>query len=160
MVAGNKNSFAIEWNLDAMDGSGGSFRLGTARFWCAAQPVGDNTVTFDLNILRDFLSRKIDSSILPYSIDSNKAITTAEKIHDLLYHADLSLHELEDKERQLRYTVLCPGGGEPFDGYFMVYLVSGEVEFLVWMKDESFDWQLVSLPLGSFKQIVQRFLAE
>lgn len=64
----------------------------------------------------------------------------------------------EEEERLYWHNVLCPGGGEPFDGEFLVVVTAGAQQRLVRKETQWSPHQDVTLAAGTCERILADFV--
>lgn len=159
---GNKEEFAIECTIEVVKQY---TTFGYIRFWIGEKSVGEIEQYCMLNIPVDFLSRSLNFTGQrqdAFLIGKSKE-ETLEIIHESLYGrntANLSYQEIDELSKRYNKFVLSPGGGEAFDGYFVILLEEHDREHFIWQMSFGDD-QLVKevfLPKGTYQKVVTSFL--
>jgi hypothetical protein len=158
MVFGDKSRLALE----CQDSSNPSrFQLGHICLWASERRIGAFEDTVDLGVPAQHFRHLLSSTGSRHdgqlsALGPEAALMLVE---NSLYGDHIgSLSESVEMENRYRRFCICPGGGEAFDGEFVILIETTDRERFIWREAGTGIVHEVSLPLGEFGLVVTSFL--
>jgi hypothetical protein len=133
MLFGRKDDFAVECVVD--EPRNGNSVFGGVCLWVMNHQIGYVDRICVVNVFAQFIRRWTSGlkSPLP-QYQSMNARMALEQIERRLYHCEDLDEGILEFEQLLRSYVLCPGGGESFDGDFCIAIPIGEDFRVIWKR--------------------------
>lgn len=163
MLVGEKNNFAVEYELDA--NSGGCWLFGRICYWINDISVGDYSLGTSLRDVLINLTYLVGDCgdrchNLLFELPSSEAFI---RVHDALFEHSATYGRVADEEHWARFNVTIPV--DVFDGW-QIFLIEtvGEAKLLVGRCSLSsgrykfaFDMRI---PIGKFDQTIREFATQ
>jgi hypothetical protein len=157
-VFGARERFAIQ--VEVLERTDTSV-FGTIWLWIDGVRLGDPEQVVVLNVPADFLGRFLETS--GQRRDVELAAETPERVLDVVTGSlfegpERTLREIREAERRYGKLVLCPGGGESFDGELAVVLEDGAGTRVVFRDYETATTREIRLGPEELESIIRAFL--
>jgi hypothetical protein len=157
MLFGTRLRFGLECSFDKTIELKYSF--GNICLWALGRSIGQRDQTVILDVFAEYIRRWITAD-KPEQTDFREETpeTILSSIEQCLYTSTQPNPELIVFEKKLRRYVLCPGGGESFDGEFAVVLPIGENYRFIWRDYSDHLIRELLLSRSEFDQVIVDFL--
>ncbi len=157
MIFGEHQKFSIDIALDSKQIAESNVVLGKIIIWIGEESLGDSGLTVDLQIPADLLLNLVlpvkDREASPlFPMEPKKIFFDLE---DILYGGEGDWSS-KDEELYSKFNIL-PGVSEAFDAESLYLLEFKDIEYFVWKKFDSDEVKSMSLPLGTYCEVVSKF---